>query len=340
MWQLDNRTPFAADRSWVRDHNGREIWQVVVKASYHFDPSSGAVRIAKEQIPVNLACEYRGGPGASSLRYETDFALEKPCTDIIVNGSVWGSDGKQARRLVAGFSVGSITKAVQVTGKRIWLQGRIGLIPSDPKPFTQLPLIWENAYGGSQGVNPDTDFPIVYPANPVGCGYYETPEAALNSPLPFIETLNKGVIRWSDQAEPAGLSAIAGHWSPRRELSGTYDELWRQNRYPLPPNDQHPNYWQYAPKDQQSRNYLQGGEPVRLVNLHPINDIRFVLPRMALRFHTRFSARRIQTHYARITALILEPDDCRFSVVHQTDLPCQGWEDDLLNTRIEMEPST
>jgi hypothetical protein len=32
MWQIDNRSPFAAAGTWVRDRQGREIWIVAVKA--------------------------------------------------------------------------------------------------------------------------------------------------------------------------------------------------------------------------------------------------------------------------------------------------------------------
>jgi len=45
MWQIDNRTPFAAERAWVRDRNGAEIWLVAVRCAFDIAPD-GATRIS------------------------------------------------------------------------------------------------------------------------------------------------------------------------------------------------------------------------------------------------------------------------------------------------------
>ncbi len=31
MWALTNETPYSAERTWVRDEIGREVWLVAVK---------------------------------------------------------------------------------------------------------------------------------------------------------------------------------------------------------------------------------------------------------------------------------------------------------------------
>ena len=38
MWQIDNRTPFAAERGWVRDRDGAEVWLVAVKCTFDILP--------------------------------------------------------------------------------------------------------------------------------------------------------------------------------------------------------------------------------------------------------------------------------------------------------------
>ena len=38
MWEVENLTPFAADRGWVRDKKGREIWLVVLKCTFDILP--------------------------------------------------------------------------------------------------------------------------------------------------------------------------------------------------------------------------------------------------------------------------------------------------------------
>ena len=38
MWQIDNRTPFAAERTWTRGRDGAEIWLVAVKCTFSVLP--------------------------------------------------------------------------------------------------------------------------------------------------------------------------------------------------------------------------------------------------------------------------------------------------------------
>jgi hypothetical protein len=72
MWQLVNNTPFAAERAFVRDQNGAEVWLVAVKGTYDIKPD-GTTALAEKQIEVCMAPEYFGVPGKSSLRYESDL---------------------------------------------------------------------------------------------------------------------------------------------------------------------------------------------------------------------------------------------------------------------------
>jgi len=67
MWQVDNRTPFAAERAWVRDRNGAEVWLVAVKCTFTIEPD-GTTAVAEEQPPVRRIPEHHGEPGRSSLK--------------------------------------------------------------------------------------------------------------------------------------------------------------------------------------------------------------------------------------------------------------------------------
>ena len=51
MWQIDNQTPFAAERGWVRDRTGAEVWLVAVKCTFDID-RDGSTAISAEQPPV------------------------------------------------------------------------------------------------------------------------------------------------------------------------------------------------------------------------------------------------------------------------------------------------
>src|SRR5688572_15640824 len=72
MWQVENRTPFAADRAWVRDRNGAEVWLVAVKCTFNIE-TDGSTTMSREQPPVLQVPEYYGEPGKSSIKYEADL---------------------------------------------------------------------------------------------------------------------------------------------------------------------------------------------------------------------------------------------------------------------------
>src|SRR5204862_3276586 len=104
-----------------------------------------------------------------------------------------------------------------------------------PLPFTSMPLCWERAYGGKAPGS--TAFE---PRNPIGRGFGETRQQLHDQRLPNVEDPAAPIRRWRDRPVPAGFGALAGHWSPRRERAGTYDEAWRRQKLPLFPDDCHP----------------------------------------------------------------------------------------------------
>ena len=83
MWEITNRTAYAANRSWVRDKAGVHLWLVAVKATFDLH-QNGKVSLADEQAPALLAPEFWGDPGSTSLRAEADVVPTKPATDILV----------------------------------------------------------------------------------------------------------------------------------------------------------------------------------------------------------------------------------------------------------------
>jgi len=76
MWTLTNNTPFAAERTWVRDKNGAEVWLVAVKGTFSIEPD-GSIQLAEEQEEVNIAPKFRGDPQSASLLYDTDLPHTK-----------------------------------------------------------------------------------------------------------------------------------------------------------------------------------------------------------------------------------------------------------------------
>jgi hypothetical protein len=318
MWQVDNRTPFAAERGWVRDRNGAEIWLVAVKCTFDILPD-GSTRVSEEQPPVLRVPEYNGEPGKSSIKFDSDLILTKTTTDVIVVGHAHAPGGRPATEVDAGIRVGPIKKLLKVFGDREWgLSGR----PTSPQPFLKMPLVYERAFGGvdRKSANPDREF---FWPNPVGTGFGLQLEHVIGTALPNIEYPDQLITGWNARPQPAGFGVIASHWQPRVSFAGTYDDAWMKERQPLLPNDFDDRFHQCAPQDQQAPQFLRGGEPVVLYRLTATGEERFFLPKVFLGFDTRFydGTREIHTD-RRLHSVIFEADYRRVSLVWHSALPC------------------
>lgn len=317
MWQIDNRSPFAVERGWVRDREGAEVWLVAVKATFDIKPD-GSTEIAKDQLPVLRAPEYHGEPGKSSIKYEADLVLSKKTTDIIVVGHAHAPPGTAVTSLDVGFRIGSLQKILRVFGDRTWTARG----PTAPEPFTKMPLVYERAFGGVdlKSEQPEQDWDW---RNPVGCGFAVKQENLDGLPVPNLGLADQPISSWEDRLPPAGFGALCSHWQPRASFAGTYDENWMKNRQPLLPDDFDERFFQFAPADQQAPAFLAGGEPVALLNLSPLGNLRFVLPKIFLGFETRFYDGSREIHKVRkLHSVIIEPDFPRVSLVWHSALPC------------------
>ena len=335
MWQLDNRTPFAAERGWVRGRDGTEIWLVVVKASFDIR-DDGGTPVAAAQPTVQRLPAYHGEPSHSSLRYDADLVLTKVATDITVVGHAYAPAGMTVTHIDAGFKVGPVQKLVRVFGDRTW--GALGA--SEAQPFQKMPLVYERAYGGvdARSSTPERDWDG---RNPVGTGYATSARNAVGLKLPNVEDPKALIKAWDDRPAPAGLGAIASHWQPRIGLAGTYDERWQQTQAPLLAADMDEHWYQCAPPDQQASGFLRGGEAVILHNLSPRGRLQFALPALHLALETCFYDGSRHTHEApQLHSVILEPDLPRLSLVWHTALPCHHKVHKLQSTQITLPSSS
>jgi hypothetical protein len=318
MWQVDNRTPFAAERAWVRDRDGAEVWLVALKCTFDILPD-GTTAVSGKQPPVLRAPEFYGEPGKSSLKYESDLVLTKKTTDIIVLGHAYAPAGQPVTQRDVGFRLGAVQKVLRVFGDRTW--GTMG--PSTPRPFVRMPLVYERAYGGvdRRSAHPERDWEW---RNPVGVGFAVSSDNAPGLPVPNIEYPNHCLRSWSDRPPPAGFGPIGSHWQPRVGFSGTYDDRWMQTRHPLLPEDFDDRFFQVTAPDQQSPQFLRGGESVALLGMTPDGaTLRFQLPRVFPGFETRFYDGSGRLHAERkLHTVIIEPDFPRVSLVWHSALPC------------------
>lgn len=316
MWALDNRTPFAADRTILQDLHGAKVWLVAVRGTYEI--SGGGTRLADVQKRVRLEPEHFGDPASSALRHDGDMVIAKPTTDVLLLGSAHSQDGRAVRELTVELAVGPVRKRLKVLGERSWVNRGAGLAMSDPAPFIQAALGYEHAFGGGDDLR-----------NPAGSGSGAVTAGLLGRLAPSV------LYPDGDRKRPAGFGPIARHWPPRLELSGTHDQRWREERFPLPPLDQDPRFFLCSPEDQRPPTHLVGGELVSLRHLSPGGALQFELPRVSLAFSTALGGEEIE-HGGVLHTVLLEPDLGRVQMVWSTSLPCHHQINSLTRTRIEL----
>jgi hypothetical protein len=241
----------------------------------------------------------------------------------VINGIAYAPKGHPTTDFLVSMRVGSIEKTLRVRGNRTW-EGPSGGSPSRAQPVTDVPVVYERAYGGYDHVDPDTTQHRIDLRNPVGCGVAARSSRRVGQPVPNFEFPHGDL----ETAGPAGFGAIDSFWSPRRELAGTYDKTWQETRLPLLPLDWDPRSLQCAPVDQRSETYLRGGEAVELVNLTRNGLLRFTLPKVYLVF-TTYILKRTEEHRARVTTVTIEPDFPRVIMTWLTSLSCRSDVDEL-----------
>lgn len=330
MWATKTRTPYSVGHTWGRNKDGVHEWIVAVRATFDIRPN-GRVQLADEQPPPLLAPEFHGEDGRSSLKYEADLVAPKPTTDVLINGTAYAPYGRGAAQFDVAFSIGGMRKELRVFGDRVWRRGVFGVQLSSPLPVTQVPIVYERAYGGFDDTDPNPQRHRIDLRNPVGRGVAIEKARLVDQPAYNFEYPTGTV----EQDPPAGFGAIASYWSPRRELQGTYDAAWEAERLPLLPVDWDSRSLQCAPTDQRSEKHLRGGERVRLVNLTPSGTLEFELPKIYLAFTTYFSTvggRRAEEHRSHLSSVIIEPDQSRLSMVWVSALLVRQDEDYLEET--------
>ncbi len=236
---------------------------VVVKATFAL--AAKVCAIADAQRPCTGDVHHDDDP-ARSLRAASDLAVFKPCGEVTLNGTchVYGPASPLA---VIAFKVGPVSRAVAVQGDRVWRGG----VPSDPAPFSTMPLCAERAWGG-----------VGVAANPVGIGARAGDDGAHR--LPNIELIDDPVVHPGDTPTPALVGAIPCTWAPRTGRAGTYDERYVAERWPWYADDLDWRWCNGAPDAQHREGYWRGDEEIVLRGLlATVPELRTALPGLRAR---------------------------------------------------------
>ncbi len=219
------------------------------------------------------------GDPESSLRYESDTAISKQSTDVVLVGNA-RPHGGPVEQLDVGVKVGSVSKVVRVFGDRHWIKQKGGVFATKPQPFTEMPLVYERAFGGWDKADVDESNWRYEPRNPVGMGFGDPLRFAEEGkvPIPNIEDPNNLIRRYGDSPAPVGFGFISPNWQPRAQYAGTYDEKWDKTRKPLLPEDFDRRFFNAASPGLIAPGYLRGDEDVMIVNASPVPKLKFKLP--------------------------------------------------------------
>jgi hypothetical protein len=197
--EVNNHTsfPHLLFRSGLEDN--KMAAAIMVRVSYDI--------IKGEAVPSeNQDWPLSAGPWQS--RYgpmEGDFVFKRGGVDLLIFGSAVAPNNQATKRMEVSISIpGKLNHTIAVFGDRTWKSGILGPSISDPKPFTEMELSLQNAYGGWDEWD-SLKFP--YSNNPHGKGFIWQKENAIGRPLPNIEDPNNLISGWNDRPHPVGLTA-------------------------------------------------------------------------------------------------------------------------------------
>jgi hypothetical protein len=285
---------------------GEYILSVLVKRTFALT-SSGQCSRADVDRPILGGDVHWDHPMNSVVRYETDFWPFKLATDVVLNGSAHAPGGEPTTSCVVSLQVADRRKVLTVVGDRVatFVGGGTPSV-TDPIPFTEMPLTYEFAYGGTD-VFSDLKTIYPYPRNPLGRGFVvaNTAKTLDRLPLPNVEDPRMPLspericigdyAQWEGCPLPAGFGWFPKIWRPRALLAGVLprdravEQELRQAYAQLVPADQREAYLTHGFPDMDFRffngasegltmPYLRGGETVVAENLTPEGRLTFRLP--------------------------------------------------------------
>jgi hypothetical protein len=320
--ELINATRMQAGYSMGLETSGRELLVVVIKGTFVLPKPSEQVRLCDEQLPLVMADTFTGEPGFSAPVLEVDYAPRKPACDVLLVGHARAPQGREVTRLRVGLRVGPMQKAFDVVGDRVWQAGLTGIGISVPRPFTEMPVSYDTAFGGADRYSDDESEHEVYLPNPVGRGWHRHLKNAWvdGTPLPNTEEVGREVRFPSDKYQPMALGPLGRGWSLRARYAGTYDQKWLDDVFPFLPKDFDECYFQAAPRDQQVPQ-PKGPMEVTLAGFTADSPRQFLLPHFEAPVTVFPKRAEREDHVAILDTIAFEPDEGRFTMSWRLALP-------------------
>lgn len=313
---LDNNSPFPCVLFAAAHASGALSYTAVVRGTFDIGPG-GETAPSREQDPIVAADVYHGDEGTSSIRYESDLTPTKPGTDVVMIGAANAPEGRAVTSLQVSLRIGDLRKTIDVIGDRLW----DGFGMTAAEPFTEMPLVYERAYGGFDPASARGPHSAFFRRNPVGRGFAGS-RLDPGTPLPNIESPGRRMTSPKDRPDPEGFGFVSRFWEPRSTLGGTMDDDWRKSQFPLPPTDFNPDYFQGAHPDLICRPHLRGDEPVEIAGMAAEGPLRFRLPGVAAGVSVHRRRRNPETRLAALDTVIFRPNERKLNLVWHATAYC------------------
>jgi hypothetical protein len=320
--QLINATRMVAGYNVGIEPSGRELLVVVIKGTFVLPRAGETVKLSETQLPLVTADTFGGDPASSAPVREIDFAPRKHACDVLLTGHAHAPAGHQVTRLSVGLRVGPMQKIIEVVGDRVWQMGLGGIGASPPRPFVEMPLCYDRAFGGVDPHDEGNGLHDVYLANPVGRGWRKHLKKASidGAPLPNTEAPGAAVSAPDGAYAPMALGPLGRGWQSRAGYAGTYDQHWRDEVFPFLPPDFDERYYQAAPQDQQLP-FPSGETEVTLSGFTADGPRRFVLPHFEAPVRIVPTRGEPEAHRAVLDTIVFEPDEGRFALTWRLTRP-------------------
>lgn len=319
MWEIRNKTPFAAAGAFERDTEGREVWSVAIRASFTLETAATLTPL-DPQIEVRLAPDYID-PDTGELRGEHDIVGFLPGTDLLISGTIQ-PPRQETMSLPLTLTLGKLSKHARLFGPRMAKRGLAGWNISANAPVETTELTWRNSFGGTFH-DPETG----HPANPIGKGwalhYRRKIERDTQVELPRIDHPKDDILYDYNRTNPIGFGPISRHWQPRKDLAGTYDDKWEKTRAPKLPKDFDNAFYNTAPSDQIIKGFAKGGEELTLTGFLPDEILKLRLPQILFTARTKQRGQPVDTNF-NMTRIEIDLDAKTLSMVWVTHVPCNG----------------
>lgn len=323
--ELVNQTPVPAYTVLTTGipEDGPRIGMTVAKATFTFDSKGGVELDTQNPHPLYDSDEKTelGLLPADSLP-RRDMAFE-----VILLGKAHAPEGRPVSSMTVRLTVGEVSRSIAVFGDRSW--GSDGWM-GNPEPFTEMPLVYERAFGGTAEVHLDeaTTLQLQDPINPLGRGFdadtraWEVaggigvpkgyPLLAVDRALPNLEDPDALIRSRQDAPDPVGWATVPmgmglGSLRHIRELQ-EHGEIRDPRRSEIELYHRaHPHWVMGLPS---------AGAEVILEGLTPEGQIGFRLPELRM-VADYVLGERMGTRELVPQMLVLLPEERRFYLVYR-----------------------